>query len=259
MIAINSVTEDDFYAMPLPFAVFSWAKLGVKSVVFRPAGKCLKIDLAEKYCFGQASFKEFYASKERIPTYSQVSRLFGGAIEDIEDKEVLITTDSDMCVFGDFFTSLDYSVINIIGVDLTPEDQFPMCYAMMPKKEWKDVFKISNNYQYHLEEIINPIQSTNLRGTSWCLDQFLLKKHLLESGKPINFIPRSNGQNQFAQQRADRDGWHFDPYNIIDAHLPRPLTDNENFEKVFQLFKIRYPNDDLTWMREYQQQYKSLL
>jgi len=37
------------------------------------------------------------------------------------------------------------------------------------------------------------------------------------------------------------------------------LTDEANFNKVYELFRIKYPEDDLQWMIDYQKQYKELL
>lgn len=259
MISVLSATESDFYAMPLPFAVYSWHKLGAISIVFIPKGYSAKLNLAKQYC-SSAIFYEFDTVESRVPTFSQVSRLFGAATDwaQLHKDVMMITADSDLCVFGDFFKELDDGKIHIVGADLTPSEQYPMCFAAMPVRKWEDVYKIKNSYQEHLEEIINPIESTNLRGTAWCLDQFLLKKGLDESGEEIVFHPRSNGITQFAQKRADRDGWYFDPYNIIDAHLPRPLTNKENFDKVYDLFKIKYPNDDLQWMINFRDEYMNL-
>jgi hypothetical protein len=256
MIAVLSATEHDFYAMPLPFAVYSWMKIGVKCIVFVPKGGNSKIELAEVYC-GDAVFKEFECEEKRIPTYSQVSRLFGAALN-VNLHEILITGDSDMCVFSDYFDLFKDGNINIAGYDLTPSDQYPMCYAAMPAKDWREVFGINKSYQEHIAELIDPIEGMNIRGEQWCYDQWYLKKKLTESGREINLHKRSNGQNQFAQKRADRDGWHFDPYDIIDAHLPRPLTDQENFDKVYDLFKTKYPTDNLDWMIQYRNEYLAL-
>jgi len=259
MIAVLSATEHDYYAMPLPFAVYSWFKLSIPCVVFVPSGDNPKIELAKKYCSTMATFLEFKCEEKRIPTYSQVSRLFAAATPLVDPNEILISSDSDMCVFGEYFDQLNDGQIHIVGVDLTPDEQFPMCYAAMPVKTWRSVFNITKSYQEHLEEIVNPIEGDNIRGTNWCLDQFLLKRELIKSGFPIVKHNRSNGQNQFAQNRADRDGWHFDPYNIMDAHLPRPLTDEQNFNKVYDLFSIKYPHDDLSWTINYKQEYTKLL
>ena len=259
MIAVLSATEHDFYATPLPFVVYSWAKLGVSSIVFIPKGNTPKLDLAITFCFLRCLPFKFECEEKRIPTYSQVSRLFGAAL-DLHPDTVLITGDSDMCVFTNYFNELADGAIHIVGNDLTPDDQYPMCYAAMPVKKWREVMGITKSYQAHVAELIDPIEGLNIRGEQWCYDQWYLKKKITERGLDDTvFHNRSNGENQFATQRADRDGWHFDPYNILDAHLPRPLTDDDNFNKVYELFKIKYPHDDLSWMREYQQQYKALL
>lgn len=256
MIAVLSATEDDFYAMPLPFVVYSWRKIGARVFVFVPSGDNPKLRIAEKYCPELTRFLKFDCEEKRIPTYSQVSRLFGGSTT-FADKVVMITGDSDMCVFGDFFSTLLDGGVHIVGADLTPEDQYPMCYAAMPAATWRDVFG-SKDYQEALSELIDPIEGQNIRGEQWCFDQWYLKKKLTEYGlDKVKFHNRSNGQNQFAQNRADRDGWHFDPYNILDAHLPRPLTDEENFKKVTDLFRIKFPSDDLSWMEQYRNEYMS--
>lgn len=260
MISVLSATEHDYYCMPLPFVVYSWHKLNIGSIVFIPNEQNAKMELAKKYCFGKVQFHTFRCADFKIPTYSQVVRLFGAAIPELNENEILITGDGDMAVFNnDYFNQFNNENINVIGHDLTPSEQYPMCYCSMPVYKWRNVFNINKSYQEHLEEIIDPIQSTNLRGDAWCLDQFLLKKQLNNSGFHIIIHPRSNGQNQFATRRADRDGWHFSALDIVDAHLPRPLTDDENFNKVYNLFSEIYPNDDLTWMKEYQKQYKELL
>jgi hypothetical protein len=260
MIAVLSATEHDFYAMPLPFAVHSWTKLGFYCVIFVPKGRNPKIETAKKYC-KNSFFVEFECEEQRIPTYSQVIRHFGAALPMLWEfgNHVMITADSDMAVFTDFFSNLNDGQIHIVGADLTPEDQYPMCYAAMPVMQWHEVMGINKTFQEHVAELIDPIESDNIRGTQWCYDQWYLKKRLEPFKDRILFHNRTNGKNQFAKNRADRDGWHFDPFDIIDAHLPRPLTDEENFKLVYDLFKIKYPNDDLTWMRDYQQEYLKLL
>jgi hypothetical protein len=272
MIAVLSATEHDYYAMPLPFAVFSWWKIGVNCMIFIPSGDNPKLRIAEKYC-GTAVFNKFYAEEKRIPTYSQVSRLFGAANYFSDHDDIMITADSDMCVFSDYFEQLNNGNIHIVGSDLTPQDQYPMCFAAMPIKTWRNVMGMWHSnvsdkygtpvwklktYQECVSALIDPIEGLNIRGEQWSYDQWYLKKMLDTSCKNVVLHPRSNGQNQFATKRADRDGWHFNPYDIIDAHLPRPLTDEQNFNKVCELFKIKYPNDDLQWMVDYRNEYLKL-
>ena len=259
MIAVLSATEHDFYAMPLPFAVYSWAKIGVNCIVFIPNGDNKKIELAKKYC-PTASFFEFNCEEKRIPTYSQVARLFAAAIPILHFDEDLITADSDICVFKELLELINpMEPVQIIGADLTPDDQYPMCFIRMNINMWKYIFGITGTYQHHVSELIDPIEGMNIRGEQWCYDQWYAKKKISESGIEPDLVNRSNGQNQFATKRADRDGWHFDPFNLVDAHLPRPLTDEQNFNKVYELFKIKYPFDNLQWMVDYYNEYKKLL
>ncbi|HNO71335.1 MAG TPA: hypothetical protein PKO16_06165 [Bacteroidia bacterium] len=257
MIAVLSATEHDFYAMPLPFAVYSWNKLGFACIVFIPNGGNPKIELAKRYC-NNTTFLKFRCEEKRIPTYSQVSRLFGATYNG-DHNLTLITGDSDMCVFTDYFNNLCDGQIHIVGADLTPKDQYPMCYCAMPAWRWREVFNITKSAQEHTSELIDPIEGQNIRGEQWSYDQWYLKKKLDEYEGVIRLHYRAKPGTQFADKRADRDGWHFDPYNIIDAHLPRPLTNENNFNKVYELFKIKYPGDDLEWMKQYFNEYKKLL
>lgn len=257
MKAILSATEHDYYAMPLPFVVYSWNKIGIDCIVFVPSGNNPKIELAKKYC-KSAKFYEFNCEEKRIPTYSQVSRLFGSCV--VEDKnETIITGDSDLAVFGNMFNELNDGGVHVVGSDLTNNNEYPMCFIAMPGNKWDSVMKITKSYQEHLSDIIDPIEGDNIRGNNWFLDQFLIKKHLDESGENVILHNRSNGQNQFAMHRADRDGWHYDINTIIDSHLPRPLTIEDNFNKVYNLLKEKYRNDDLQWMFDYRNEYLKLI
>lgn len=262
MISVLSATENDFYAMPLPITVYSWYKLGIKSIVFIPKGDNPKLELAKKYCGTMATFFEFDCEEKRIPTYSQVIRLFGAAIPILNANEQLITGDSDLCVF-DGLTDLlnDMEYMEVVGADLTPSDQYPMCFIKMTVSQWRNILGINKTYQEHVAELIDPIEGLNIRGEQWCYDQWFIRKKIAESGLEfdVNFINRSNGQNQFATRRADRDGWFFNTDNLVDAHLPRPLTEEDNFNKVYELFRIKYPNDNLQWMIDFRNEYLKLL
>jgi len=93
MIAVLSATEHDYYAMPLPFAVYSWLKAGARGViVFVPKGDYPKIELAKKYC-DLTSFVTFECEEKRIATFSQVGRLVGGCIRFAEASECKVRGD----------------------------------------------------------------------------------------------------------------------------------------------------------------------
>jgi len=256
MKAVLSATEHDFYAMPLPFVVYSWNKIGIDCIVFIPSGNNPKIELAKKYC-NSTKFYEFNCEEKRISTYSQMSRLFGSCV--VEDKnETIITGDSDLAVFGNTFNKLNDGNLHVFITDYTDYVGYPMCYIAMPAHKWENVMNIKNNYQEHLSDIVDNIEGEDIRNNYWFFDQFLIKKHINESGENITFHNRCNGINQKVVNRADRDGWEFDTDTIIDAHLPRPLTIEENFNKVYDLFKLKYNNDNLQWMVDYRDEYLKL-
>jgi hypothetical protein len=125
----------------------------------------------------------------------------------------------------------------------------------MKVSTWKKVmsFKETDDLTEVLSstlEIIKPINVCN----HWFFDQLYLAKAVRESSVPIVSIDRrTNDTCRIATRRADRDGWSpgqkFN--NLIDAHLPRPLSEQENFDKILELFRDQYPNDDLTWLENY--------
>lgn len=263
MTVILSATEHDYYAFPLPIVVWSWAKIGVKSVVFVPSGDNPKLDLAIRYCGNNANFYKFDAEEKRIPTFSQVSRLFGAAIPGVDFEETIIVGDSDLCVFGDFFNNLNDGGIHIVGSDLTPKDQYPMCFICMKAKDWIEVMGINKTYQEHISELINPIEGLNIRGEQWCYDQWYAKKRIDASSKSnIVFHNRARPGTQFADNRYDRDdAFLLDRLSLdtIDYHMPRPGYESNNFYQILTVLNYHYPNDDFSWLVEYNEKYKQLL
>jgi hypothetical protein len=257
MTAILSATEHDFYAMPLPIAVYSWAKLGINCHVFIPEDYGPKLALAKKWCQPFATFHTFFCEKKREATYSQVIRLFGAAIPETTGQ-VLITSDADICVFGNYFEQFEHNLITVAGADLTPADQYPMCFIGMRASIWRNVFGITKTAQEHVAELIDPIEGDNIRGCQWSYDQWYAKKLLDASNLPVSILHRAKPLTQFASHRADRDGWYFDLPGLVDAHLPRPLTDEANFKKVQDLFIAKYPNGDFGWMEAYRKEYMQL-
>ena len=214
----------------------------------------------------EAMYPTLNIQKDREVTYFQCARLFGAAL-DLPDDEYLITSDIDMAVFGNVFKPSFSEGFVIYGADLVPEGQYPICYIMGQVKYWRDAFNLIEcdlrleeiKYDQYLEEMLGGIQCENMRGNYWAKDQEEAYKKITASGLPYFLFNRSNGKNQFATQRMDRDGW--DPRNsqLIDAHLLRPGYSPENFSRIKELFHEQYPDDDFTWMVEYHEKYLSLL
>lgn len=265
MIAILSCTADDLYLFNLPFAVYSWKKIGLECMVFFPGNDLYrhdeKIDLVIANC-PTASFWPVACSKDKEATYMQCARLYAAALGHLYPEEILITADADMCVFDREFweESLLPPAFNIIGADLVPKGQVPMCYLSAEAKVWKKVMQIANRtYQQCLDDLLGNIEAENFRGNYWAKDQETAYKQLAKYDHGIqNNVNRAINGNQFATRRADRDGWNVPP-DIIDAHLPRPGFTDENFSRIDELFISMYPNDNTTWMIQYREEYIKLM
>jgi hypothetical protein len=270
MKAIISTTYDDQYLFYHPITTWAWNKLGIDVICFmpywHPGDYPDNLLLAETYTMKmkmriiEVGFK---APNHKAPTYAQCSRLYAAALPDIDDNELLVTSDVDMATFMPTpFLGANDDAITIIGADLVPEKQFPMCYIIMSAKNWREVMWIrkGESVQNKLDQELGHIECEHFRGNLWARDQELAYNHIVASGLPIVKVNRAAPGTQFATRRADRDGWpQIIPPDIIDAHLSRPGYKEENFAKILNLFQTMYPNDDFTWMVEYRNEYVKLI
>jgi hypothetical protein len=116
-------------------------------------------------------------------------------------------------------------------------------------------------YQQCLDELLGDIECENMRGNYWSKDQQELADKLLKSKEYI-LTPRSNGQNQFAQNRVDRDDTNWRSYvndDLIDAHLWRDGYTDQNHSNIMELMRMKFPNEDFTWFENYRTEYLKLL
>lgn len=269
MKVILSCTDNPVYDFFIPLAIHSWNKLGVDAICFIPGTHsqrmALALDTSIMKVNDRVIFPDINIPQEREVTYFQVARLFAAAL-DLPENEYLITSDIDMGVFGNVFQpNFDHGFV-IYGADLCPPSQYPICYIMAQVNHWRKAFGImkppffvaKKDYMECLDEMLGSIQCDNMRGNYWAKDQEEAFKKITGSGIPTFLFNRSNGRNQFATQRMDRDGWEMNT-GIIDAHFPRPGYLPENFAKIKDLFHAMYPEDDLTWMVEYHEKYLKLL
>jgi len=263
MIAILSATENDLYAYPLPIVVWSWYKIGIKCVVFTPERIGWKIELAKQYCDDMATFYTFNCEGRKEATYAQTSRLFGATV--ISD-EFLITGDSDLAVFGNWRNKFNKDSVNVFGYDLLNEDmkQYPMCFIGMPTSEWQNIFCLHNDtLQTALDDTVGKLESQTFRGDFWGYDQWLAYESINRNiSLPLNKIPRARPGTQFAANRVDRDDVNWRAYvndDLVDAHLWRPGYTDENFANILELMQMKYPQEDFTWLVNYNNEYKKLL
>lgn len=265
MRAIISCTNEPMYSFFLPIVAYCWNKLNVNVIAFTPAFCSEATFFAmQTMNFNNENKNLSYgviANINKAATYSQLSRLMAWDIKDIEDEEVVYTSDCDMLNFKlpPFDEGFDFTVW---GNDLTPSSQYPVCYVGAKKKIWKQFFAVGdNNYQGALDYYLGHIECDHMRGNYWCFEQELIFNTLQNAH--CKLIPRSNGQNQFAINRVDRTDLHYkdrlDPYKLVDAHLWRPGYSDENFVKILELIKIMYPDDNFDWLIQYRNEYIKLL
>jgi hypothetical protein len=274
--AVISSTFDSVYLYGLPIVTWAWNKLGVDVICFQPY-------LASNENYSEATtltmhalstgntrltFRQFRCPPDKAATYAQVSRLFAWCL-DIPDTELIVSSDVDMMVLmmpphplkhENGGISVYQDKIAILGTDLVPEGQYPMCYATGTKAAWRQSFeKYGSSYQECLDKIIGPIDCENIRANYWGLDQELLYKNV--SPYAIEF-QRARPGTGFASRRLDRDdSFLLDRLSpdIIDFHLPRPLWTDENNAILMTVLKYYWPNEDFRWWENYKEQYLKLM
>lgn len=271
MKAIISSTYDSKYLFYLPIVTYCWDKLGVDVICFMPQiaeteNDRTKYLLAIEVCRDKnldIQTKMFECPKNKEATYAQCSRLYAACL-DLPKYEILITSDVDMIVFN--LPKFNPDVFSIFGYDLVPKMQFPMCYIAATAKHWIVTFKLSHeSYQQCLDNLLGKIEAEHFRGNYWGKDQETAYYRIAGNEfnpVPIEAIKRAKEGTQFATHRLDRDdAYLLDRLNpdIIDYHLPRPGYEENNFKQIMTVLKYFYPNDDLTWIENYREEYIKLL
>lgn len=276
MKAVISCTEDEKYSWFIPLVTWAWNKLGVGVILFLP--KSIKGDAkiqlglnCMNYGYKENDYYYFDASKQKEATYAQCSRLFGTCI-DLPDNEILITSDVDMAVFK---IPPHENHVTIFGSDLVPNGQYPICYASATVKLWRDSMNLYygeasadldslmnlkvKSYQQALDELLGDIECEHMRGNYWGKDQ----QTLWENTNDIaTLIPRARPGTQFASNRVDREDINWRSYvndELVDAHLWRPGYEENNFNNIMELLTMKFPDEDFTWLLEYNSAYKKLL
>lgn len=282
MKAIISTTYDNKYLFFWPIVAFCWDKLNVGTICFAPqptntdekrnqkmvliADTLLKLKLKNEY-----QFYKFTCPEHKEATYAQCSRLYGAALFGLQNDEILITSDIDMAVFQ--IPDNRGQDMSIFGSDLVPNGQYPICYATGSVRNWRTIMGIESiegkgsglivrcikTYQKCLEELLGDIDAEHFRGNFWSKDQ----ETLYNAAKGIaTLIPRARPGTQFAERRYDRDDAflleRLSP-DTIDFHMPRPGYEEKNFEIIMTVLKYHYPNDDLTWIENFRNEYVNLL
>lgn len=293
MTAIISSTYDSKYFFFIPIVSWCWRKLGCNIICFLPQvipymdefGNEDKENKHYKHVLGMVNmcskfgvrFEYFIAPNDKEATYAQCSRLMAASL-DLPEDEVLITSDVDMAVFKipDYDNEFNTS-FSIFGADLVPPQQYPICYLIAKVRDWRKAFQLQYGamsekmdsiatierytYQEKLDQLLGHIQAEHFRGNYWGKDQEEAYLRIVVESF-ICTIKRTNGQNQFATKRYDRDdAYILDRLNpdTVDFHMNRPGFEDANFGIIMKVLNYHFPNDDLQWIRDYQTEYKKLL
>lgn len=261
---VHSCTDNPLYSFYIPIVAYAWRKLGViYPFFFLPKEKSKSMQLAMDYS-GSISWWDLDYAADRQPTYFQCARLFPLTTAYLNKEDhYFIISDIDMIAFKPLIDAIESKLTTdnfvIAGADLTPESQYPMCYAAATVKTWEKVFGTATTEQA-LSKLLDEIKVDNMRGNFWCKDQETLKNTVDNSGVEIVKIDRriSNTQRT-ARNRADRDGRNFENNGLWDAHLKRPGYSEENFKTILSLLKEQYPQDNFDWLIEYRNKFVELL
>lgn len=261
--AVISTTYSNTYLYFLPIVTFCWNKLGVDVICFMPEPKSDEENIKLNLCLESIDWAnskneiEFFTAPEhKEATYAQCSRLYGACL-DLPEDEILIIGDVDMANFK--VPPHEYE-ITIFGADLVPQGQYPMCYASGMVKHWRSAMKINGRtYQKCLDDLLGDIDCENMRGNYWSKDQQTLWENTCDISHPIS---RARPNTQFADHRCDRDDVNWRAYvndELIDAHLWRDGFTDQNHANIMELMKMKFPNEDFTWLDTYRNEYLKLL
>ena len=275
MKAIISTTYDDKYLFFLPITTWLWGKLGVDVICFVPYQEFGTGDNYHSSRKGwyksvlinstlidlgiNLKWEVFYCPEHKQATYAQCSRLYAAAL-DIPEDEILVTSDIDMLMFR--LPEMLSNGFSIFGADLVPEKQYPMCYISATRQDWRLAFDTTGKTpQQCLDELLGDIDSISMKSDYWAKDQEVCYNMIFKYGN-YSLINRTNGQNQFATNRLDRD----DSYildrlsiDVYDYHANRPGYKESNFDKILKIISWYYPQENLDWLVEYRNSYVNLL
>lgn len=283
MKAIISTTTDDRYLFFLPITAWCWNKLGVDVINFIPGPASKWINGSQGLVINTLIENKikctqffFYCPENKEATYAQCARLYAAAIRrpdfaaDWGENEIIITSDVDMALFrlpflykSAFTGEYDFPHLQVIGTDLVPNGQIPICYISARRRLWIKAMAIGDKtYQECLDELLGHEEMENMRGNLWSRDQETAFNKIYHADVVIKETGRARPGTQFATNRVDRDDANWRSYlgpDLVDAHLWRPGYTDENFANIMELLTTQYPNDSFEWLIYYRNEYIKLL
>lgn len=251
---IISTNDKDHYLFFAPITAWCWKLMGYEPVTFF-LGTGKKVDFVKSWTHGKHhNLNPVKGYKDE--TVVQVSRLYGGVLYD----DYLMTADVDMLPLSYSYFNISEG-INVYGADLLQYKQYPICYIGMKGEHWREVM----NYQGGLMQAIEHDLKTELKPSEvfedyWFYDQELITNRMNDWGKSkIRFINRHT-DGAYPKGRVDRGDWKpIEQERMIDAHLLRPGYTDENFTRILEVIQTAFPNQDLSDLIEYRNEYLKFL
>lgn len=220
---ILSTNDNPDYLSYLSYVQKAWNKLGWDTLTFYLGKKRLI-----------STFTNIIIEIPSIPEYKdctvvQVARLFGHKFID----GLIMTGDVDMIPMSNYWNP-DPNEITCYGIDLTGDNQIPMCYVAAYYESWKKIIP-ETNIRDLLEKY--PKARSDDFQDYWFVDQNILTERIGE----MDYKSISRGlSGNLAYGRIDRADWEYTINNSdkkIDAHMPRPFN-KEQTERIMNLITI---------------------
>jgi len=275
MTAVLSTNYNKDYYFFLPIVVWAWNELGINTIILNPAqdfsGDRSRYEplvhdtIIQNNLLSRAyniQYRFLVPDENKEVTYTQCARLFAAKAIDyyLSDEEIFVVSDIDMLVFENQFENIQQGEFGVLGYDLCPENQFPMCYLYGHKKTWDTYFNQGRSVDKCLHELLGHIEVDNMRGNYWSKDQETAYNVI--SKAPHKLFGRTQNGNPHAYNRSDRDDafWMERAHEKqLDAHLWRPPYEENNVEKIVSLLKIKYPYYTFDWVIEYATKFRETI
>lgn len=265
---VLSVNDNCDYLYFTPLTCWAWRKFGWEPILFYNRNeKTDRLTQLEELIINVPG-NELLSIKfvkpidgYRSDTITQISRLYGSCA--VNDDCYLMTGDIDMLPLSDYWKP-NLNKVSVYGHDLTGYGHFPICYVGAPDVAWDTFMDIAHPYDYNFfikRDLDTLPQAKNPDFYKyWFSDQDLITERIKQYGTgKIDFINRGQYPNGFAKGRVDRGSWTLDHETLIDAHLMQQTHHSqEKIDKLMELLRHVWPNEDFTWFRDYTNKFREL-
>ncbi|CAF0783789.1 unnamed protein product [Brachionus calyciflorus] len=174
LMATNIDEKDNkFYYFYLPFCAEAWKKLGFKTVILLISTK--EVDLENLKIDNQPAMKTIEylkkldcklivikSDKNYGKITSMVSRLFAGAITELNDEDYIMTSDSDLIpISKSYYNTESHDAITVWNAFCCGSYQlknknyemYPMGHIGMKKKHWREVMNFNKETKINSESV----------------------------------------------------------------------------------------------------------